>query len=96
MTTTTSEIQVQITTTSALLAIFASMISSAVSGSTSRWSRVPCSRSRSNAVPVRMIARMVMLFTIWITARNQPPSRLGLNKALGLISTGLCAVVRCV
>ncbi|MCY1458858.1 hypothetical protein D9M71_762770 [compost metagenome] len=84
----------QITTTSALLPILASMISSAVNGSTSRWSRVPCSRSRSSAVPVRMIARMVMLLTIWITARNQPPSRLGLNSALGLISTGLCSLPR--
>ena len=64
LTITSSESQVHTTTTSALLPIFASMISSAVNGKTSKWSRVPCSRSRSSAVPVRTIARMVMLLTI--------------------------------
>ncbi|MDT4862417.1 hypothetical protein FQZ97_970700 [compost metagenome] len=72
----------------------ASMISKAPRGITSRCSRVPRSRSRINAAPVRMIDSMV----IWLITSITPPSqawvRLGLNSMRGTSSTGDAASPR--
>ena len=46
-------------------------ISNGVSGMTSRWSMVPCSRSRTIAAPARMIASMVTLLMMPMTLVNQ-------------------------
>ena len=67
--------------TSPLAQIFASMISQDVTGMTSRCSSVPCSRSRITAAPPRMIASMVTLSMICMTARNQLEWRFGLYMA---------------
>src|SRR3569833_2324545 len=49
---------------------------------TSRCSRLPCSRSRSTAAPLRKIARTEILLMIALMATNQPCSMLGVKRAL--------------
>ncbi len=60
-----------ISTTRAIDQTLESMISAGVTGITSRCSMVPCSRSRMRAAPVSMMANMVMLLIMSITAANQ-------------------------
>ena len=54
-------------------------ISNGVSGMTSRWSIVPCSRSRTIAAPARMIASIVTLLMMPITLVNQAVVTFGLK-----------------
>ena len=54
-------------------------ISNGVSGMTSRWSIVPCSRSRTIAAPGRMMASMVTLLMMPMTLVNQAVVTFGLN-----------------
>ena len=54
-------------------------ISNGVSGMTSRWSIVPCSRSRITAAPARMIASMVTLLITPMTLVNQDVVTFGLK-----------------
>lgn len=63
-TTSSNDSQVQTTTTNKLVHTLASIISSAVNGSTSKCSKVPCSRSRNSAVPVNKTAKIVTLLMI--------------------------------
>ena len=65
------------------------MISSGVTGITSRCSTVPCSRSRINAAPVRMIDSMVIWLITSITEPNQVRVRFGL-KATRMASSACC------
>ena len=55
-------------------------ISKALNGITSRCSRVPCSRSRMTAAPVRMIASIVTWLMIATTPENHEDSPFGLNN----------------
>ena len=68
-----------------------SMISAGVTGMTSKCSMVPCSRSRINAAPVRMMDSMVTLLMISISDPNQDFSRLGLKRMRRANSTGTAA-----
>ena len=63
--------------TNPLAHIFDIAISKGVSGITSRWSIVPCSRSRTRAAPARMIASMVTLLMIPMTLMNHAVVILG-------------------
>ena len=68
------------------------MTSLALTGITSRCSKVPCSRSRITAAPLRIMASMVTLLTICMTDMNQADSILGLYFARTRSSTGSVAV----
>ena len=59
--------------------IFAIAISNGVNGMTSRWSIVPCSRSRTSAAPASTIASIVTLLRMPIMPVNQDVSTLGLK-----------------
>ena len=60
--------------------IFDIAISKGVSGMTSRWSIVPCSRSRIMAAPARMIASIVTLLMIAMTLVNQVVREIGIER----------------
>ena len=83
-----------ISTTRPIDQIFADMISNGVTGITSKCSMVPCSRSRINAAPVKMIESIVTLLMISINEPNQDGSKLGLNRTRGTSSTGGVTVAR--
>ena len=68
--------------------IFATAISLARTGMTSRCSIVPCSRSRMTAAPTSRIDRIVMFSITDMTEWNQAPSRFGLKKARLTVFTG--------
>ena len=74
--------------TSPFAQIFDIAISNGVSGMTSRWSIVPCSRSRTTAAPARMIASIVTLLMIPITLVNQAVVTFGLKAMRTSRSTG--------
>ena len=75
--------------------IFDIAISNGVNGMTSKWSIVPCSRSRTIAAPARMIASIVTLLMIPITLVNQEVVRFGL-KAMrtSRLTAGRCRALR--
>ena len=78
---------------------FAIAISNALSGITSRCSRVPCSRSRITAAPVRTTVRRVIWLMIATTLLNQEETPFGLNSLrttslMGGISVGTSVRVR--
>ena len=79
--TTVSDTQVATSTTSAMAHTLASMISAGVTGMTSKCSTVPCSRSRINAAPVRMMESMVTMLISSITEPNHAGVKAGLNRA---------------
>ena len=93
-TTNTSAKVAAASTTNPIAQTFDSMISSGVTGITSKCSMVPCSRSRISAAPVRMIESIVTLLMISINAPNQDCSRLGLKRARSARSTGGAALPR--
>ena len=64
-----------------LAIIFATMISGATIGMTSRCSTVPCSRSRISAAPVRMTVSIVIWLMTCVIAENHAVLRFGLNAA---------------
>ena len=69
-----------VSTISIMDQILDAMISNAVTGMTRRCSRVPFSRSRISAEPVRMIASIVILFTSCMTEVNHSCVRFGLKR----------------
>ncbi len=64
------------------------MISNTVTGITSKCSTVPCSRSRINAAPVKIMLNIVTLFTTCMMLRSQVLSKVGLKRARKASSTG--------
>src|SRR5690606_666675 len=82
-TTTCSENEDATSTTTPIDQIFDSMISSGVTGITSRCSMVPCSRSRISAAPVSRMPSMVAMLIRALIAANQLALRLVLNIARG-------------
>ena len=93
-TTSSSDSAAAVSTTSPIDQTLASMISSGVTGITSRCSTVPCSRSRISAAPVRMIDSMVIWLITSITEPNQARVRLGLNSMCATSSAGCCSSPR--
>ena len=65
-----------------------SMISSGVTGMTSRCSTVPCSRSRMSAAPVSTIDSMVMAVMMLLIDPNHDLSSSGLKRERSVRSTG--------
>jgi len=88
LTITCSENDEATSTTTPIDQILDNMISSEVTGITSRCSMVPCSRSRISAAPVSRMPSMVTLLMIALIAANQLACRFGLNIARGTSSTG--------
>ena len=84
-TTTNSDTVAATRITSPLAQTFAIAISKAVSGITIRCSRVPCSRSRIRAAPVRITVSSVIWLMMATIPLNQLVSPLGL-KALRITS----------
>ena len=90
-TTTMSENVHASSTTPPIDQIFAVMISIGETGIASKCSIVPCSRSRISAAPVRIIATIVTLLMISISAPNQASVSVGLKLARMSIDTGAVA-----
>ena len=87
-TTSTSESPTATVMTSPLAQTFAMAISKGVSGMTSRWSIVPCSRSRMTAAPARMIASIVTLLMMPMMLVNHAVLTFGLKATRTASPTG--------
>ncbi len=75
-----SDSAVATNTTRPIAQIFEIIISAGVKGITNRCSKVPCSRSRMSAAPVRMTESMVIMLISSITLPNHSEVKDGLKR----------------